>query len=168
MRSLTAQLEDGYCSITIANHELITVNRFVTKNYTYLWKFFTNKHTFSILYIEDFFCEIFTVETKHCRRKSHLSACAQGVKRLARSWPAVNGFGVGSAVITAAYVPFQTRNGRGVAAYAMCVWSPCNVDGRVSYWIMINWRVWTLWVMYMMGTLAFYYQMILRSLSVIN
>ena len=29
MRSLTVQLEDGYCSITIANYRLITVIRFV-------------------------------------------------------------------------------------------------------------------------------------------
>jgi len=36
MRPLTAQLEDGYCSITVANHELITVIRFVVQNYTYL------------------------------------------------------------------------------------------------------------------------------------
>ena len=31
MRSLTARLEDGYCSINVANHQLITVIRFVSK-----------------------------------------------------------------------------------------------------------------------------------------
>ena len=36
MRPLTARLEDGYCSITIANHQLITVIRFVAKSYTHL------------------------------------------------------------------------------------------------------------------------------------
>ena len=38
MRSLTARLEDGYCedgycSITVANYQLITVIRFISKNY---------------------------------------------------------------------------------------------------------------------------------------
>ena len=31
MSLLTARLEDGYCSITVANHRLITVIRFVGK-----------------------------------------------------------------------------------------------------------------------------------------
>ena len=35
MRHLTARLEDGYCSITIANYRLITIIRFVVKNYTH-------------------------------------------------------------------------------------------------------------------------------------
>ena len=35
IRSLTARLENGYCSITVANHELIIIIRFVAKNYTY-------------------------------------------------------------------------------------------------------------------------------------
>jgi len=35
MRPLTARLEDGYCNITIANHRLITVIRFVAKSYTH-------------------------------------------------------------------------------------------------------------------------------------
>ena len=34
MRPLTARLEDGYCSITVANHQLITTIRFVSKSYT--------------------------------------------------------------------------------------------------------------------------------------
>ena len=33
MRPLTAQLEDGYYSITVANHRLIIVIRFVAKSY---------------------------------------------------------------------------------------------------------------------------------------
>ena len=35
MRPLTARLEDDYCSITVVNHRLITVIRFVAKNYTH-------------------------------------------------------------------------------------------------------------------------------------
>ena len=43
MKHLTARLEDGYCSITIANHRLITVIRFVVKNYTHPRRGFANK-----------------------------------------------------------------------------------------------------------------------------
>ena len=55
MRPLTAWLEDGYCSITVANHQLITVIRFVSKNYTHPWKGFANRlrlvlHTCEILF----------------------------------------------------------------------------------------------------------------------
>ena len=35
MRHLTVQLDDDYCSITIANYRLITIIRFVVKSYTY-------------------------------------------------------------------------------------------------------------------------------------
>ena len=35
MSPLTARLEDGYCSITVANYRLITVNKFVAKSYTH-------------------------------------------------------------------------------------------------------------------------------------
>ena len=35
MRPLTTRLEDGYCNITVANHKLITVIRFVAKIYTH-------------------------------------------------------------------------------------------------------------------------------------
>ena len=35
MRSLTAQLEDDYCSITVVNYQLIIVIRFIAKNYTH-------------------------------------------------------------------------------------------------------------------------------------
>jgi len=34
-RPLTARLEDGYCSITVVNNQLITVIRFVAKSYTH-------------------------------------------------------------------------------------------------------------------------------------
>jgi len=55
MRSLNARLEDGYCSITVANHRLIAVIRFVVKNYTHPWNFFANKfrlvlYAFEILF----------------------------------------------------------------------------------------------------------------------
>jgi len=36
MRSLTARFEDGYCSIIVANHQLITIFRFIAKSYTHL------------------------------------------------------------------------------------------------------------------------------------
>ena len=42
MRSLTVRLEVSYCSITVSNHRLITVIRFVSKSYTRLWKSFAN------------------------------------------------------------------------------------------------------------------------------
>ena len=56
MRYLTARLEDGYCSITVANHQLITIIRFVAKNYTHLWKDFANRlhlayHPCEILFV---------------------------------------------------------------------------------------------------------------------
>ena len=35
MKPLTACFEDSYCSINVANHQLITVIRFVAKNYTH-------------------------------------------------------------------------------------------------------------------------------------
>ena len=35
MRHLTLRLEDGYCNITVANYQLITVIRFVAKSYTH-------------------------------------------------------------------------------------------------------------------------------------
>jgi hypothetical protein len=44
MRYLIAWLEDGYCSITVANHGLIMLIRFVTQSYTHMWKGFANKH----------------------------------------------------------------------------------------------------------------------------
>ena len=43
MRHVTARLEYGYCSITVANYRLITVIRFVSKSYTHPWKGFANK-----------------------------------------------------------------------------------------------------------------------------
>ena len=58
MRSLTARLEDGYCSITVANHRLVTVIRFVAKSCTHPWKGFANRlhlvhHTCEILFSEN-------------------------------------------------------------------------------------------------------------------
>ena len=57
MRPLTVRLEDNYYSITVANHQLITVIRFVVKSYTHPWKSFANKlrlvlHACNILFSE--------------------------------------------------------------------------------------------------------------------
>ena len=57
MRSLTVRLDDSYCTITVANHRLITIIRFVVKSYTHPWKSFTNKlrlvlHACEILFSE--------------------------------------------------------------------------------------------------------------------
>ena len=57
MRPLTARLEDGYCSITVANRLLMTVIIFVVKSYTHSWKDFANKlrlvlHTYDIFFSE--------------------------------------------------------------------------------------------------------------------
>jgi hypothetical protein len=38
MRYLTAWLEDGYCSIIVANHRLIMIIRFVAQSYIHTWK----------------------------------------------------------------------------------------------------------------------------------
>ena len=43
MSPLTARLEDDYYNITVANHRLITVIRFVAKSYTHPWIFFANR-----------------------------------------------------------------------------------------------------------------------------
>ena len=55
MRHLTTWLDNCYCSITLANHQLITVIRFIAKSYTHLWKNFTNRfhlvlHAYEILF----------------------------------------------------------------------------------------------------------------------
>ena len=55
MRSLTAWLEDSYCSITVAKHWLIIFIRFVAKNYTHPWTNFTNilhllLHAYKVLF----------------------------------------------------------------------------------------------------------------------
>jgi len=42
-RPLTAWLENDYCSITVANHQLISASRFITKSYTHRWKDFANR-----------------------------------------------------------------------------------------------------------------------------
>ena len=43
MRPLTARLEDGHCSITVVNHQLITIIRFISKSYIRLRKSFANR-----------------------------------------------------------------------------------------------------------------------------
>ena len=43
MMHLTARLENSYYSSTVANHQLITVIRFVAKNYTHPWQGFANQ-----------------------------------------------------------------------------------------------------------------------------
>ena len=35
MKPLTARLEDDYCSVSVANHQLIIVIRFIAKSYTH-------------------------------------------------------------------------------------------------------------------------------------
>ena len=55
MRHLTVWLEKCYCSITVENHQLITVIRFIAKNYTHPWKSFANRlylvlHAWEILF----------------------------------------------------------------------------------------------------------------------
>ena len=36
-------IRGGYCSITVANHRLITVVKFIVKSYIHPWKFFVNR-----------------------------------------------------------------------------------------------------------------------------
>ena len=81
MRPLTAHLEDGYCSITVANHLLITVIRFVAKSYTHPWKGFTNR-----LHLVFHTCEIPFSKNMRARilaRSKH----GQGLCTL-KAWPA--------------------------------------------------------------------------------
>ena len=77
MKPLTVWLEDGYCSITVANHQLITVIRFITKNYTYSWKDFTIR-----FYLTLHACEILFSE-----KKIHASFVAKPNKALDSSPP---------------------------------------------------------------------------------
>jgi len=58
MRPLTVRFEDGYCSITVVNHRLITIIRFIVKNYTHPWKDFANKFRLVLHAYEIFFSEI--------------------------------------------------------------------------------------------------------------
>ena len=58
MRPLTARLDDGYCSITVVNHRLITIIRFVVKSYTHPWKSFTNKLRLVLYALKIFFSRI--------------------------------------------------------------------------------------------------------------
>ena len=73
MRSLTAWLEDDYCSITVVNHQLITVIRFVVKSYSHPWKGFANKFRL-VLYVYNIFfskimCDRYDRKTKQGLRK---------------------------------------------------------------------------------------------------
>ena len=43
IRSLTVRFKNDYCSVIVANYRLITVIRFVVKNYDHPWKGFANK-----------------------------------------------------------------------------------------------------------------------------
>ena len=69
MRHLTTRLEDGYCSITVANHLLITIIRFVAKSYTHPWIFFANRlhlvhHTSEIPFSRNMHARILTWSNK--------------------------------------------------------------------------------------------------------
>ena len=72
MRSLTARLENGYCSITVANPQLITVIRFVSKSYTHPWKNFANKFRLVLHACEIFFSGIMCDK---CDRKPNRASC---------------------------------------------------------------------------------------------
>lgn len=67
IRSLTARLEDGHCSITVANHGLIRLVRFIASNCTHLWKGFANR-----LYLVSHACKIFWVNFFHVHSKPSL------------------------------------------------------------------------------------------------
>jgi len=58
MRPLTARLEHNYCNITVANHRLITVIKFVVKSYIHPLKDFTNKFRLVLHTYKNFFSEI--------------------------------------------------------------------------------------------------------------
>ena len=77
MRPLTARLEDGYCSITVANHRLITVIRIVAKSYTHLWKDFANKLRLVLHAYKSFFSGIVcrSCATQTNRAKRYASHC---------------------------------------------------------------------------------------------
>ena len=71
MRPLTTWLEYGYCSITVTNHQLITVIRFVVKSYTHSWRDFANR-----LHLILHACEIFFSKNI---RTSNASLTKQGL-----------------------------------------------------------------------------------------
>ena len=81
MRPLTARLEDDHCSITVANHRLIIIIRFVVKSYTHLWKDFENKirlvlHACKIIF-SGIMCRAMIVKSKQGHgsdtRRTHLA-----------------------------------------------------------------------------------------------
>jgi len=65
MRPLTAWLEHGYCSITVANYGLLKLIRFVTQSCTRMWKKFANRLHLVLHASKIIFCEFFLGVTKH-------------------------------------------------------------------------------------------------------
>ena len=89
MRHLIVWWENGYCSIAVANNQLITVISFVSKSYIHPWKDFANRlhlilYAYEILFSKNVH-EKFTVETKHrltCSFESlALRRCVRATKR---------------------------------------------------------------------------------------
>ena len=76
---LTAWLDNCYCSITVANNQLIIIIRFVSKNYTHPWKCFANRlHLVLHIWKKKFSKNVrkkFPVETKHRRSAVWVMAC---------------------------------------------------------------------------------------------
>ena len=96
MRPLTAWLEDGYCSITVANNKLITVIRFVSKSYTHPWKGFANRlhlvlHACEILFSENVRKKL-TVETKHHPARSLRTGSRSRWAAIVQLWAANQGW----------------------------------------------------------------------------
>ena len=76
MRSLTAWLKNGYCSITVANHWLITVIKFVAKSYIHPWKDFTNRLHLALHACKIFFLGKCALGTIACCKQSS-GSCLQ-------------------------------------------------------------------------------------------
>ena len=83
IRLLIARLENSYCSITVANHQLITTITFVVKSYTHPWKGFANKlrlvlHACKILFSE-IVCYDMIGKTKQGLNASTISRVAYSI-----------------------------------------------------------------------------------------
>ena len=87
MRSLTAWLEDDYCSITIANHWLITVIRFVAKSYTHPWKDFANRLHLVLHACEILFSGNVRVSNDKLTKQGHYSVVAVLLVWPEQPWP---------------------------------------------------------------------------------
>ena len=93
MRHLIAWLEDGYCSITVANQQLITTIRFVSKSYTHPWKDFANRlrlvlHACEILFsknVREKFA-VYPNTAMHGRSAEQMHACRAAVRCGYGSW----------------------------------------------------------------------------------